>query len=72
MTVVDGEGDFVVDLAYHRPFNECNSSARLTDANIRQDMSGMFGEDEQFKPFGMLLLHLLSSIFLNNPLVFPI
>jgi len=46
-----------VDLAHHQPFNEHNS---VGIGGVGMDISGMFSEDEEFKPSGMLLVWFVS------------
>jgi len=60
--VTDGAGDHAVDLAYSHPLDdafECNAAARLTSGGTGMNESAILGEDEEFKPFGMLLVHFL-------------
>ena len=46
-----------MDLAHHQPFNEHNS---VGIGGVGMDISGMFAEDEEFKPSGMLLVWFVS------------
>ena len=61
----DSEGDFAMDLAYRHPLDDLSHriyAVRLANGSIGMDMSRVFGigEDEDFRPAG-LLLHCISK-----------
>ena len=65
-------GDYVVDLACHHPFDDAfegNSAPRFMDGGIGIDKSGMFGEVEEFKPSGLLVIHFYNNYILSRILI---
>ena len=61
VTAVGVAGDCVVDLAYHHPLDDSFGHISAAKGSAAMDMSGMFGNDEDFKPAGLLLDYCIKS-----------